>query len=221
MDDVLKYGAFYQEDNSLAAQEKKIQEADEKVAELEKRLKEARTTAPESVRSAGMSGASYVNSAQKFAVDSLSKDVETAKRRRDELQSQYNEAASDLIRKIREEQTTEAQKAVALRKQYENLLKYTKTDEDRAAIEAKIKSIDDGIADSKAKELAEQEKRLADQRAALAKDLGISLDFAPVKSQVDAMADDLAKLSEAFHADPDMFGGVEGALEEAESNPTK
>ncbi|MGI6400840.1 MAG: hypothetical protein ACOX0A_01775 [Thermoguttaceae bacterium] len=129
----------------------------------------------------------------------------------------YNEIATGLIAKIREEQQTEEQKANALKKQLQTLLERTENEEDQAAIRAKIASIDQSLADAKAKELAEQEKRLADQRAALAKDLGISLDFAPVKSQVDAMADDLAKLSEAFHADPDMFGGVEGALEEAEN----
>lgn len=209
LDDVLKYGAFYQEDNSLDAQEKKIQEAEKKVADLEHQIEKTRSEKSEVSRYAGMSGGGFYNSEQKLKIDSLSEDLEAAKLQRDKLQSQYDETAQELIRKVREEQTTEEQQASALRKQYENLLEHAKTSEDRAALERKLKKIDEDLAESKSKELEEQKNRLS-------RDLGISFDFSSLQSEEERFAADLGKLRESFKENPELFGGVKGALEEAE-----
>ena len=116
---------------------------------------------------------------------------------------------------LREEQKTEEEKADELKRQYKNLLKHAESDEDRAAIERKINSIDEDIAESKAKELADQQKRLADQRDALAKSLGISLDFSAVQTEEERFAADLEKLRAAYN---DGSGLIESGedLEEAE-----
>ncbi len=215
LNDVLKYGAFYKEDNSLESLEADLKKKDEDLA----KLKAERDKAQDAARNTTASGPS-AGTAQAAAwkeVDKWNAKVAEAQQARDKVEAQYNEIATPLIQKLREEQQTEEQKANALKEQYQTLLERAQTDDDRAAIEAKIKSIDDGIAESKRKELETQQKKLADQRAALAKDLGISFDFSPVKTQEETLADDLKKLRDAFNADPEMFDGVENALEEAEA----
>ena len=209
LNDVLKYGAFFQggDGNSLKSLEAQIKAQQEEVAKAQAE----RDRAQEAARNVTASGPS-AGTAQSYAwkeFDKANRAFSAEQEKLESLQAQYNDVATGLIAKLREENTTEEQKAEALKKQYQTLLERAQTDDDRAMIEAKIKSIDAGIADAKAKELEAQ-------RDALAKDLGISFDFAPIKTQEEKLAADLEKLRDAFKADPDMFGGVEGALEEAE-----
>ena len=192
--DVLKYGAFYKGDVlGLDELEKKIEELNRKKESLEAEEKKTREAAFDSAKYAGYAAPTALSNKQanlQNQIYSLGKALEP-------LEAQYNEIATDLIKKLREEQKTEEEKADELKKQYKNLLKYAESDEDRAAIERKIKSIDDDIAESKAKELADQQKRLADQRDALSKELGISLDFSAVQTEADRLAADLQRLRDA------------------------
>ena len=210
--DVLKYGAFYKGDVlGLDELEKKIEELNRKKESLEAEEKKTREAAFDSAKYAGYGAPTALSNKQA----KLQNQIYSIGKALEPLEAQYNEIATDLIKKLREEQKTEEEKANELKRQYQNLFRHAETDEDRAAIERKIKSIDDGIAESKAKELAEQQKRLADQRDALAKELGISLDFSPIQTEEERFAADLAKLRAAFEDGSGLIESNE-ELEEAE-----
>lgn len=213
--DVLKYGAFRNADVlGLNELENQINDLSQKKKSLEADREKEKENAAEIVKFGGM-GVGPVAGRVYERVDELTKEINGVQGQLEPLEAQYNEIATDLIKKLREEQKTEEEKANELKRQYQNLFRHAETDEDRAAIERKINSIDDDIAESKAKELADQQKRLADQRDALAKELGISLDFSPVQTEEERFAADLAKLRAAFE---DGSGLIESSeeLEEAE-----
>lgn len=213
--DVLQFGAFYQEDGGLGALEQKMNDAMAKIERLELERKLAQETASEVSRSAGMGGASAMGGVWKD-VDRLTDELATARDELEPLQSRYNEIAAELVRVAREEQMTEEEKANALVAQYENILKFVETEEDRQVLQNKIKSIEDGIATARSQELANAEKRIIDQRNALAKELGVSLDFSPPLSQVDLFAADLEKLRQAYSPDGTGLISSLDELEEAQ-----
>ncbi|MBQ9813615.1 MAG: hypothetical protein IJM54_09940 [Thermoguttaceae bacterium] len=192
--DVLKYGAFYTEDAfDLRKTGEQIDELNKKIESLETERSKAAEAAREVMKNAGMSGASAGAGAYAKA-DKLAKQIQDAKSELEPLQAKYNEIATELVKQAREEQKTEEQKAEELKRQYQNILQYTKNLDDRAVLEKKIRSIDEGIAEKKAKERADLEKRLADQRDALARDLGISLDFSDVRTNEELLAKALEEL---------------------------
>lgn len=159
LNDVLKYGAFSQENNTLAAWDERIAKADIKIKELEAKVQEAKaSTSADATKYAGMGGAGSANWAREFAVDAAEKEVKKAQEERKALMAKYNEAARGLIEKIREEQTTEEKKAIALREEYENLLSHAENQKEIDAINAKIASIDQKIAGIKEEELAQARK---------------------------------------------------------------
>ena len=213
--DVLQFGAFYQEDGGLGALEQKMNDAMAKIERLEFERKLAQETASEVSRSAGMGGASAMGGVWKD-VDRLTNELATARDELEPLQSRYNEIAAELVRVAREEQMTEEEKANALVAQYENILKFVETEEDRQVLQNKIKSIEDGIANARSQELANAEKRIIDQRTSLEKELGVSLDFSPALSQVDLFADGLEKLRQAYSPDGTGLISSLDELEEAQ-----
>ena len=211
LNDVLNYGAFSVQDSALDNAQRKIDEAQalfDKIAGGKTGTIGGQSV--EHYREAGWSIDQIADYAKVGAAKAEREEIDKATSAYKETLGEYNEIADRLMQSIRDEQKTEEDKANELIKQYEKLRDRAKVDEDIAAIDAKIASISQGIADAK-------EKALADQRAKLEKDLGISLDFTPVKTQEEALEDDIAKLRETFSEQPELFGGVISGLEEAEA----
>lgn len=210
LNDVLKHGAFAKEDSPLDAAQDKIDAAKKS---FDKTMGgKSGTLGGQAVEYYHQAGWSIDQIADFAKVGSNKKErdaIDEATEQYKKALDQYDSIASDLIDKIREEQTTEEQKAEVSKEQYRKLLEHAKTSEDRAAIEWKLKSIDEDLAESKRKELEDQKNRLS-------KDLGISFDFSSMRSQEKRFAADLGKLRESFEESPDLFGGVKGALKEAE-----
>lgn len=189
--DVLKYGAFYKEEgDAFDAVARRIDKANARISELQKERKKVEEYANETAKNAGY-GANSVYRASADQQEQINKAIEEQRAEIASAQAEYNKVASELINKIREEQTTEEEKANALKKQYQKLLEYAQADEDRALLQNKIKAIDQEIADAKAKELA-------DQRASLEKSLGISLDFSATKTKEVALAEEMNRLRDAY-----------------------
>lgn len=213
--DALKYGAFYKTGNELEEAQKKVNQtlADfDKLAEKATGIRSMQQFRDEfDGTNEGAVEIALKGPASKKEKEELKQSLADY----DEALAEYNSIAQNLMETLRDEQKTEEEKANELKRQYENLLKYAESDEDRAAIERKINSIDEDIAESKAKELADQQKRLADQRDALAKSLGISLDFSAVQTEEERFAADIKKLRDAYN---DGSGLIESSeeLEEAE-----
>ena len=214
LNDVLKYGAFADKESSLDAAQRKVDEAQ---ASFDEAMDAPAGQSVEHYRQAGWSIDEIANYAKVGSSKSEIQSIDEATAQYKQVLDEYNNEVEALADQLRQEQQTEKEKLEALRGQYEKTLKNVKNAEVRDLIEKKITSINQKIADVDAKNLEEQQKKLEANRAALAKDLGISFDFTPVKTQADAMAEDLAKLSEAFEKNKDLFGGVDGALEEAEN----
>lgn len=195
--DALKYGAFYKTGNELEEAQKKV---DQTLADFDKLAEKA--TGIRSMQQHRDEFGGTNEGVVEFALKGPASKKEKEELKQsladyDEALAEYNSIAQNLMETLRDEQKTEEEKANELKSQYETLLSYAESDEDRAAIERKIKSIDEDIAESKAKELADQQKRLADQRDALAKELGISLDFSAVQTEADRLAADLQRLRDA------------------------
>lgn len=213
--DALKYGAFYKTGNELEEAQKKVNQT---LADFDKLTEKA--TGIRSMQQFRDEFGGTNEGAVEFALKGPASKKEKEELKQsladyDEALVEYNSIAQNLMETLRDEQKTEEEKANELKSQYETLLSFAESDEDQAAIKRKIKSIDEDIAESKAKELADQQKRLADQRDALAKELGISLDFSPIQTEEERFAADLAKLRAAFE---DGSGLIESSeeLEEAE-----
>lgn len=190
--DVLKYGAFYESGSELEEAQKKL--ADQK-AQFDALMEKNGVTSMDQWR--GEFGGTN-ESAAEFAKVAKGKDdqekIDQSLADYNNAMEEYNNVVKKLVDEARDQQKTEEEKALELKSQYEAILELAQTDEDRAAIQNKIRSIDEEIADAKAQELA-------DQRDKLAKSLGISLDFSPEKTQEELFAEEKAKLESAFNDD--------------------
>lgn len=114
--------------------------------------------------------------------------------------AEYNEVVAKYVQTAREEAKTETQKAEELKKQYQQVLALTTDEDDRAAIEKKIKSIDDQIAEAK-------KSALDKEREELEKSFGISFDFSatPEKAQEELFNEEKAKLDAMYKEDGSGF----------------
>lgn len=211
LNDVLKYGAFSQEDNTLKAWDKRIQAADEKIKELEAKVQEAKASTSESAtRYAAMGGAGSANAARNFAVAAAEQDVKKAQEERKALLAKYNDVAKGLIAKIREEQKTEEEKALALRGEYENLLSHAENQKEVDAINAKIASIDQKIAGIKEEELAQARKNA-----------GIDRYLDAPKKELELTAEAYEKAREEWTQKAKELGLEQGQVEAALANYRK
>lgn len=114
--------------------------------------------------------------------------------------AEYNEVVAKYVQTAREEAKTETQKAEELKKQYQQVLALTTDEDDRAAIEKKIKSIDDQIAEAK-------KSALDKEREELEKSFGISFDFSatPTKTQEELFKEEKDKLDSMYKEDGSGF----------------
>ncbi|MBR4753135.1 MAG: hypothetical protein IK077_15385 [Thermoguttaceae bacterium] len=186
LSDVLKYGAFYQVGNELEEAQKRVDQTLAKFDELAEKAS-GLTSMKQYREEFGGTNEGAIESALNgnLLSEKQKEELKQSLADYDDALAEYNAVAQKLIGTVRDEQKTEEQKADELKRQYQNLLRYAETDDDRLAIEKKIRSIDEGIAEKKAKNLANLEK-----------ELGIPLNFSEVLEQEKRMAQAFQRASD-------------------------
>lgn len=149
--DALKYGAFYKFGNELEEAQKKVAQTQEDFDSLIKKRTPS-TFIVDQKRAEGWTNEALAMYARGGASKKEKENINQSLADYNEAMAEYNAVAQKLMDTLREEQKTEEEKAKELKSQYATLLSFAQTDEDRAAINKKIQSIDDSIAKIREKE---------------------------------------------------------------------
>lgn len=149
--DALKYGAFYKFGNELEEAQKKVAQTQEDFDSLIKKRTPS-TFIVAQKRAEGWTNEALAMYARGGASKKEKEKINQSLADYNEAMAEYNAVAQKLMNTLRDEQKTEEEKAKELKSQYATLLSFAQTDEDRAAINKKIQSIDDSIAKIREKE---------------------------------------------------------------------
>lgn len=153
---VAKFGAFADAGpDTLDQLEQKINETQ---GLFNRRTRTKTKGSPELVKTGGQGGAAAGQIYKE--VDQITAQINEFSEQAKSYQSQYDEAATALIKSMRDELKTEEEKLNEKKEQYQNLLKKNTIEKDRQDIEEYIKRIDEQIADAKKAEKDAAQKNL-------------------------------------------------------------